>query len=806
MKKLICSLSITLVLAMNIGAQTNRDYTPVNPDNFNAFIEWQMDQYNIPGVQIGILHDGALAWKHNYGWSYIEQQIPVDDSTLFMLASISKSVVATALNQMVEKGLVDLYRDINQYLPFEVINPNYPSSSITPYMLMTHSSSIRDQDFIYTMFNILGDPEVTLQEFCYNYLDVGGQYYYPSNYFNTLPGSDAVYSNVGATLAGYLVEAVYQDGFNNYCNDSIFTALDMNRSRWFLAETDTMEVAMPYLYNYGNPVPIGHVVKPDYPDGFLKSNAVEFANFISMFANYGAYNNKHILDSITVEMMTTIQDTVNVYGDYLPYGFFWIYTPSYDIWGHDGGDYGCTTMMFYHKLQKWGGTIFINTDLWWEQEALTDLLREIMYWHARTFSEFFVSSIETSDTDEDGILEPGDLAELVIGVKNVYMNPVDNVSVTLRCDDLCFQLMDTVASLGNMGSGENASNQDQPFQFQVTGFQNPHPVAMELEIHYNNTTDIIHFQLFAGQADVLLVKDERDVLNSQRFYLDVLDSLGYTTHYWDIDVNGNPDTTFLKNFPAVIWYTGYDEDSTVNETNQNALIAYLNHGGRLFMTGQNISDEIGNTVFMNDYLHANHKSNVTYYIVSGIAGDPLSDGLLFQLNEGDGLNNQYSQSALNPVNSGEVCLRYNGMSAYPAGIRFENSTYKTVFLGFGFEGIRLLVHRYELMKRILEYFDVYAGVDDKELPVSELSDVSIMPNPVRDFLIVSFTLSKPQDLTFTLYDMMGRQVFSEITRQAQPGKQSITLIMTGCQAGVYFYRLSSTVNRQPSTGKMVVVK
>jgi hypothetical protein len=50
-----------MALTINTGAQTNPYYTPVNPDHFNAFIEWQMEQYNIPGIQIGILHDGALA-------------------------------------------------------------------------------------------------------------------------------------------------------------------------------------------------------------------------------------------------------------------------------------------------------------------------------------------------------------------------------------------------------------------------------------------------------------------------------------------------------------------------------------------------------------------------------------------------------------------------------------------------------------------------------------------------------------------------------------------------------------------------
>jgi hypothetical protein len=395
------------------------------------------------------------------------------------------------------------------------------------------------------------------------------------------------------------------------------------------------------------------------------------------------------------------------------------------------------------------------------------------------------------------------LAELVIGVKNVYLNAAENVEVILRCNDPCFQLIDTIASLGNIASGEIATNQDQPFQFQVTSFENPHLVDMELEVHYNNTTDIVHFQLFAGLAEVLLVKDERDAMNSQRFYLDVLDSLGYNTHYWDIDVNGTPDSTFLKYFPAVVWYTGSDQGNTISEDNQNALIAYLNNGGRLFVTGQNISDEIGNTVFMNDYLHAGDGGNTNMYLVQGIAGDILSDGMFFHLNGGNSLNNQYSLSMINPVNGGTGCFKY-GYGSSMAGIRFDDDIYRTVFLGFGFEGIDSTAHRYELMQRIMQYFDVYVGENKLSSTKNDLSEIKLMPNPASDRITINYTLSVQQDITIQVFDLAGREIITEKRMKEQSGDRILALSLGQIKEGVYMVGIKG--QQQRKTAKFVVIK
>ena len=71
-----------------------------------------------------------------FGYANIEQNISVNENTLFILSSISKTVTGTALMQLFEQNLFELDDDINQYLPFNVSHPDYPLIPITFKMLL----------------------------------------------------------------------------------------------------------------------------------------------------------------------------------------------------------------------------------------------------------------------------------------------------------------------------------------------------------------------------------------------------------------------------------------------------------------------------------------------------------------------------------------------------------------------------------------------------------------------------------------------------------------------------------------------
>ena len=335
-------------------------YASYNIVNLDSFIVEKMDYYKIPGLAASIIKDGEIYWTGAYGFANIEDSIEVTDSTLFMLASTSKTVTGVALMQLWEKGLFDLDDDINNYLPFEVHNPNFPDSVITFRMLLTHTSSINDNWSVMPYY--VGDSPIPLGQYLEDYLVPGGAYYYPANYNNFAPGTTWDYCNNAVALIGYIVE-ILTGNFSTYTKDSIFIPLEMNETAWFLSELDTTHIARPYTYSGGNYQVHAHYGYSDYPAGQLRTSTLQLSKFLTAFMQGGEINNIRILDSATISLMTTVQfPQIDA-----SQGLIWykVLLNSRWIWGHPGGDLGVQTAMFYSPAEGTGVVLLCNAKGIW---------------------------------------------------------------------------------------------------------------------------------------------------------------------------------------------------------------------------------------------------------------------------------------------------------------------------------------------------------------------------------------------------------------------------------------------------------
>ncbi|MGB0509603.1 MAG: serine hydrolase domain-containing protein, partial [Flavobacteriales bacterium] len=90
----------------------------------------------------------------------VANAVAVEDTTVFLLASVSKLFTGTAALQLAETGALQLDIDINAYLPWSVDVPNFTNDSITVRQLMTHTSSIKDNWG--TMSGYYGYPDPTI--------------------------------------------------------------------------------------------------------------------------------------------------------------------------------------------------------------------------------------------------------------------------------------------------------------------------------------------------------------------------------------------------------------------------------------------------------------------------------------------------------------------------------------------------------------------------------------------------------------------------------------------------------------------
>lgn len=189
----------------------------------------------LSGLAACLIKDGRVAWEGFWGTRYFaaegsgEKDRLVDGETRWRVASMSKPIVALGAMVLVEKGLLDLDRDISDYLGYSLRNPNYPGRVITPRNLLGHTSSLRDADFYYPP---LGRALQELFVPGFEYYDGGRHFARADEVANKAadkgPGSFYCYCNLGYGLLGSIIEKVSGQRFDLFMKASIFDPLGID--------------------------------------------------------------------------------------------------------------------------------------------------------------------------------------------------------------------------------------------------------------------------------------------------------------------------------------------------------------------------------------------------------------------------------------------------------------------------------------------------------------------------------------------------------------------------------------------------
>lgn len=311
---------------------------------FDLYIRTLMKIGHKPSIAAAIIHRDEVVWSKAYGYYDIEQQKKATTDTLYLQASVSKTVTATALMQLYDDGLFDLDDDVNDYLPFELRNPNHPDIPITIKMILSHRSSLAYDNLYWICLSYVpGDPDVEgyphpwLEE----YLVHGGSAYSSTTWSTAKPGEEYLYANIGFSIIAYLVEILSGQNFNEYCKEHIFEPLEMYTTGFRLSDHDIDDIAVPYEYKnnhfFRHPHYGIHVLHPSIT---LRTSVSEFSHFIIAHMNGGVWNGIRILEESTVELMHTAHFSPR---DKYNYGLGWTITNKIlgkDDIGHSGGYVG----------------------------------------------------------------------------------------------------------------------------------------------------------------------------------------------------------------------------------------------------------------------------------------------------------------------------------------------------------------------------------------------------------------------------------------------------------------------------------
>jgi CubicO group peptidase (beta-lactamase class C family) len=243
----------------------------------DGFMPYALSTSDIVGAVVTVTHNGQVVANRGFGYSNLETRTPVDpNTTLFRPGSISKLFTWTAVMQQVEAGKIDLDADINTYIDYEI--PAYEGQPITMRQIMTHTTGF--QEVVHDL--ISSDPstgEMALGDYLKNNI--------PARIY--APGTMPAYSNYATSLAGYVVERVSGESFNDYLQAHIFDPLGMRNSTFRQPLPESMQAAMSGGYKNiaDGEAQYFEIVVPA-PAGALSTTGADMALFMNAHLNNGA--------------------------------------------------------------------------------------------------------------------------------------------------------------------------------------------------------------------------------------------------------------------------------------------------------------------------------------------------------------------------------------------------------------------------------------------------------------------------------------------------------------------------------------
>lgn len=467
-------------------------------------------------------------------------------------------------------------------------------------------------------------------------------------------------------------------------------------------------------------------------DGILGTNASSFQSY---------YNQRYnVIAPLDIELSTTIDDQINVSADITAESWYWginlnllfaLTAIEYDIppgsWTYTHFENGMLDM----APNAYGinfditpsQTVTLETSfpipsittldnlavVAFVQDGYTNEVHQAKRQCVYPDISFDIYTIYDSQSGNgNGIAEPGEICDMSVTLINSASGaPALDISATLSTTDPGVTIIENQGAFPDLLSGGSSSNADDPFIFQVSPDFEPHLVTFNLSLTANNGgyTNVFNFTFTIGITPCLLVDDDGGNPYETNYLSDLI-NLGVDFNYWEVSTQGVPPGAYLANFEHIIWFTAMEDDPLV-EAEQEALIYFLDRGGKLLISSENLGDDHGTTTFYTDYIHAEHEYNqVSNTILNGEPGDPISAGTILSIVGGAYWPN--SQSTMIPDASAFPVYHYTNTAQSIGALRFDDE-YALIYFAFPYEcihpNISPYIPRVELMENMLEWFD-----------------------------------------------------------------------------------------------------
>ena len=353
---LICLLLLFSTLFHRTQAQTPGFIT----DSIDAYIQQGLKDWDIPGLSIVVVKDGKVALMKGYGVTDIKTNKPVDEHTLFMIASNTKLFTGTALALLETRGKLSLNDRITKYFPTFRLYDTTTTRLVTIKDMLTHRIGTKTFQGDFTFWNTkLSRSEIMSRM----------RLLKPTLTFR----QDYGYCNSCFLTAGEVIPKVSGKSWEAFVQDTILTPLGMNET--LVLSTGIAQkpnAAVPYTTSF-----TGTLQQVPYdnwnnlaPAASIISNASDLAHWIQMQLDSGKYNGKQVLPFATllktrdINIVTNSRKSTLLPMHFRGYGLG-VYGADYNgraIYWHTGGAGGMVSNVCFVPEERLGIAILTNND------------------------------------------------------------------------------------------------------------------------------------------------------------------------------------------------------------------------------------------------------------------------------------------------------------------------------------------------------------------------------------------------------------------------------------------------------------
>jgi len=214
-------VTLTVCVAPPVRSESSQKSSQTNKPDFASvrkLIQDRMAKEAVPGLAVAVVRRGEIVWEEGFGWADRENRNPVNEHTMFYLASVTKAITATAVLILHERKKLDLDHPINDYLgPARLSSPLWNANGATVRRVASHTAGLTT--YARSCYGTPTDCRISEDETIQRY----GIVFWP-------PGDHFDYSNLGYGILGTVVARVSGKSYSDFLRDEVFRPLGMNHA------------------------------------------------------------------------------------------------------------------------------------------------------------------------------------------------------------------------------------------------------------------------------------------------------------------------------------------------------------------------------------------------------------------------------------------------------------------------------------------------------------------------------------------------------------------------------------------------